>query len=335
MVSLRFSLIKHKDAYCHFLIFSRCNPLSGKSVDMKKRNLLHDPAILAKPGKKIKVSDFDPAYKGILNGKDEGVKLLEENVNELIELQDKQYAHNRFAVLLIFQAMDAAGKDGTIKHVMSGLNPQGCEVYSFKTPSATELDHDYIWRTYKCLPERGRFGIFNRSYYEEVLVVKVHPEFLMAQNLPGIKNVDAVDKSFWENRYRQINDLEKYLTENGTVILKFFLNVSKKEQKERFLERIEDPSKNWKFSSNDVKERAHWDDYMDAYSDMLTATSTEYAPWFVIPADRKWFMRYAVSNIIINRLKELKVDYPVLPEAEKAKLKDARKMLLDEDDKDK
>lgn len=302
---------------------------------MKKKNLLHDPAILAKPGKKIRVSDFNPSYKGILNGKDEGVKLLEENVNELIELQDKLYAHNRYAVLLIFQAMDAAGKDGTIKHVMSGLNPQGCEVYSFKTPSATELDHDYIWRTYKCLPERGRFGIFNRSYYEEVLVVKVHPEYLLAQNLPGIKTVDAVDNDFWENRYRQINDLEKHLTENGTIILKFFLNVSKEEQKKRFLERIEDPAKNWKFSSNDVKERAHWEDYMDAYSDMLTATSTEHAPWFVIPADRKWYMRYAVSNIIINRLKELKVDYPVLPEDEKARLKDARKMLLDEKSGDK
>jgi PPK2 family polyphosphate:nucleotide phosphotransferase len=302
---------------------------------MKKKNLLHDPAILAKPGKKIRVSDFNPSYKGILNGKDEGVKLLEENVSELIELQDKLYAHNRYAVLLIFQAMDAAGKDGTIKHVMSGLNPQGCEVYSFKTPSATELDHDYIWRTYKCLPERGRFGIFNRSYYEEVLVVKVHPEYLLAQNLPGIKTVDAVDNDFWENRYRQINDLEKHLTENGTIILKFFLNVSKEEQKKRFLERIEDPAKNWKFSSNDVKERAHWEDYMDAYSDMLTATSTEHAPWFVIPADRKWYMRYAVSNIIINRLKELKVDYPVLPEDEKARLKDARKMLLDEKSGDK
>lgn len=302
---------------------------------MKKKNLLHDPAILAKPGKKIRVSDFNPSYKGILNGKDEGVKLLEENVNELIELQDKLYAHNRYAVLLIFQAMDAAGKDGTIKHVMSGLNPQGCEVYSFKTPSATELDHDYIWRTYKCLPERGRFGIFNRSYYEEVLVVKVHPEYLLAQNLPGIKTVDAVDNDFWENRYRQINDLEKHLTENGTIILKFFLNVSKEEQKKRFLERIEDPAKNWKFSSNDVKERAHWEDYMDAYSDMLTATSTEHAPWFVIPADRKWYMRYAVSNIIINRLKELKVEYPVLPEDEKARLKDARKMLLDEKSGDK
>lgn len=297
---------------------------------MKKKNLLHDPAILAKPGKKIRVSDFDPTYKGILNGKDEGVKLLEENVNELIGLQDKLYAHNRYAVLLIFQAMDAAGKDGTIKHVMSGLNPQGCEVYSFKTPSATELDHDYIWRTYKCLPERGRFGIFNRSYYEEVLVVKVHPEYLLAQNLPGIKTVDAVDKDFWENRYRQINDLEKHLTENGTIILKFFLNVSKEEQKKRFLERIEDPAKNWKFSSGDVKERAHWEDYMDAYSDMLTATSTEHAPWFVIPADRKWYMRYAVSNIIINRLKELKVEYPVLPEVEKARLKDAKKMLMEE-----
>lgn len=297
---------------------------------MNKKNLLHDPAILAKPGKKIKVSDFNPSYKGIINGKEDGVKLLEENVVQMRDLQSKLYAHNHFAILLIFQAMDAAGKDGTIKHVMSGLNPQGCQVYSFKTPSTEELDHDYIWRTYKCLPERGNFGIFNRSYYEEVLVVKVHPEFILGQHLPGITSIDTIDGEFWDKRYRQINAMEKHLAENGTIILKFFLNVSKEEQKKRFLERIDDPAKNWKFSSNDVKERRHWDDYMKAYSEMLTATSTENAPWFVIPADRKWFMRYAVSNIIINRLKELNAHYPVLPDIEKAKLEEAKQMLMGE-----
>ncbi len=294
------------------------------------RNLLKVKDVLAVPGKKISVSDYNPSYKGILNGKGDGVKLLQENVEQLIELQAKLYSDNRYSVLLIFQAMDAAGKDGTIKHVMSGLNPQGCEVYSFKAPSTNELEHDYMWRTNKCMPQRGRFGIFNRSYYEEVLVVKVHPEFLLAQNLPDIKSVDDVDNNFWENRYRQINDLEKHLVENGTIVLKFFLNVSKEEQKERFLERIDDPSKNWKFSSSDVKERGYWDDYMKAYGDMLTATSTKHAPWYVIPADRKWYMRYAVSNIIIHRLKELNLNYPKLPAAEKAKLKEAKEMLMGE-----
>lgn len=298
------------------------------------KNLLIDTAILVKPGKKVKVSDFDPSYKGIINGKEDGVKLLEENRMQMIALQDKLYAHNRFAVLLIFQAMDAAGKDGTIKHVMSGLNPQGCEVFSFKSPSTQELEHDYIWRTYKCLPERGRFGIFNRSYYEEVLVVKVHPEFLVQQQLPGITdaNADDLKKGFWSDRYRQINDLERHLTENGTIVLKFFLNVSKEEQKKRFLDRINDPARNWKFSSADVQERQHWDEYMKAYGDMLSETSTDYAPWYVIPADKKWFMRYAVSNIIINRLKSLNLDYPVLPENEKVRLEEAKQMLMDEKD---
>ncbi len=297
---------------------------------MNMKNLLHDPDILAKPGKKIKVSDFDPSYKGIINGKEDGVKLLEENIELMRDLQTKLYAHNRYSILLIFQAMDAAGKDGTIKHVMSGINPQGCHVYSFKTPSTEELEHDFIWRTYKCLPERGHFNIFNRSYYEEVLVVKVHPEYILRQNLPGIKTTEKINEDFWEKRYRQIIDMEQHLTENGTIILKFFLNVSKEEQKKRFLDRIDDPAKNWKFSSADVSERQHWDKYMKAYSEMLSETSTEHAPWYVIPADRKWFMRYAVSNIIINRLKELNAHYPVLPDSEKAKLEEAKKMLMNE-----
>lgn len=299
-----------------------------------KSNLISDPKIKAEPGKKHNVKDFDTDYTAHLGNKEQGVSLLEGNVKQLIELQEKLYGHNRHSILLIFQAMDAAGKDGTIKHVMSGLNPQGCEVYSFKTPSTVELDHDYIWRTYKCLPERGRFGIFNRSYYEEVLVVKVHPQFLLAQNLPDVNNVDSIDSEFWERRYRQINDMERHLVENGVVILKFFLNVSKKEQKKRFLDRIEDPTKNWKFSSADVKERQYWDDYMKAYSDMITATSTKYAPWFVIPADHKWFMRFAVSNIIINSLKNLEIDFPTMPASEKEELEKSKQMLLNENDTD-
>lgn len=297
-----------------------------------KTNLITDPKIIAEPDKKHKVKDFDPDYTAHLGNKEQGVALLEDNVKQLIEMQEKLYGHNRHSILLIFQAMDAAGKDGTIKHVMSGLNPQGCEVYSFKTPSTVELDHDYIWRTYKCLPERGRFGIFNRSYYEEVLVVKVHPQFLLAQNLPDIISVDSIDNEFWERRYRQINDMERHLVENGVVILKFFLNVSKEEQKKRFLDRIEDPTKNWKFSSADVKERQYWDDYMSAYSDMLTATSTRFAPWYVIPADHKWFMRYAVSNIVINKLKSLNIDFPTMPVSEKEELEKSKQMLMDESD---
>jgi PPK2 family polyphosphate:nucleotide phosphotransferase len=294
------------------------------------KNFLYDKAFLVEPGKKVKVSDFDPTYKASLSDKNQGKELMEENIKQLIELQDKFYAHNRFSVLLIFQAMDAAGKDGTIKHVMSGLNPQGCQVYSFKTPSATELDHDFLWRINNCLPERGRIGIFNRSHYEEVLVVKVHPEFLFNQQLPGIKTMSDVTPEFWLNRYRQINDMERHLTENGTIVIKFFLNVSEEEQKNRFIDRIEDPASNWKFSMNDVKERMHWDSYMEAYSEMLSHTSTVYAPWYVIPADRKWFMRYAVSNIIINRLKELPLAYPELNEKEKALLSEAKKMLIQE-----
>lgn len=295
-----------------------------------KRDLLTDKKLVATAGKKHKVSDFDTEYTGHLDEKEQGVNLLEENITELIDLQEKLYADNRQAVLLIFQAMDAAGKDGTIKHVMSGLNPQGCEVYSFKSPSVQELDHDYLWRTYKNMPERGRIGIFNRSYYEEVLIVKVHPEYLMAQNLPGIHSIDQVGDSFWQMRYRQINDMERHLVENGTLILKFFLNVSKEEQKKRFISRIDDPSKNWKFSSGDVNERRYWDQYMQAYNDMLTATSTEYAPWYVIPADKKWFMRYAVSNIIINSLKKLDLQFPSLPKAEKDQLEKAKRMLESE-----
>lgn len=290
----------------------------------------NNPAVLATPGKKHLVSDFDSGFTGNIAGKKEAAELLKSNVKQLIDIQERLYADNSYSVLIIFQAMDAAGKDGTIKHVMSGLNPQGTQVFSFKAPSMLELDHDYFWRTYRCMPQRGNFGIFNRSYYEEVLVVKVHPQFLMNQRLPGIKKTEDVTSSFWTNRYRQINDIERHLTENGTIVLKFFLNVSKDEQKKRFLKRIEDPSRNWKFSAADIKERQHWDAYMQAYSDMLTHTSTEVAPWYVIPADHKWFMRYAVSNIIINRLKTIDLQFPTLPEPEQKRLAEAQKELNQE-----
>ena len=283
----------------------------------------------AKPGEIHRVSDFDPEFTANL-GKKEAEKLLEANIKDMIELQGKLYAHNRYAVLLVFQAMDAAGKDGTIKHVMSGLNPQGTQVFSFKSPSDLELDHDYFWRTYRCMPQRGNFGIFNRSYYEEVLIVRVHPEFLLRQRLPDVQSLSDVNNDFWMRRYRQINDLEQHLVENGTIVIKFFLNVSKEQQKRRFLKRIEDPSRNWKFSSSDVKERHHWETYMQAYSDLLSNTSTDLAPWYVIPADNKWFMRYAVSEIVVNRLRGLPLSFPNLPQDELNKLDEARLQLENE-----
>ncbi len=289
--------------------------------------MIHE--VTAKPGHKHRISDFDTEYTASLKKK-EATQLLEDNVKAMIEIQDKLYADNRYAVLLVFQAMDAAGKDGTIKHVMSGLNPQGTQVFSFKSPSELELDHDYFWRTYRCLPQRGNFGIFNRSYYEEVLIVRVHPEYLLRQRLPGVNNISDAGPDFWKNRYRQINDIERHLSENGTIVLKFFLNVSKEQQKRRFLKRIEDSSRNWKFSAADVKERQHWDEYMEAYSEMLTHTSTEVAPWYVIPADNKWFMRYAVSEIIVQRLKKLDLSYPDLPESEMSRLHEARILLENE-----
>ncbi len=289
--------------------------------------MIHE--VTAKPGQKHLISDFDSEYTASLK-KTEATQLLEDNVKAMIEIQDKLYADNRYAVLLVFQVMDAAGKDGTIKHVMSGLNPQGTQVFSFKSPSELELDHDYFWRTYRCLPQRGNFGIFNRSYYEEVLIVRVHPEYLLRQRLPGVNNISDAGPDFWKNRYRQINDIERHLSENGTIVLKFFLNVSKEQQKRRFLKRIEDSSRNWKFSAADVKERQHWDEYMEAYSEMLTHTSTEVAPWYVIPADNKWFMRYAVSEIIVQRLKKLDLSYPDLPESEMSRLHEARTLLENE-----
>lgn len=296
---------------------------------MKKSTL---NKLTARPGAKNQVSKFETTYTGNLTKADANA-LLQERISHLGELQSKLYAHDRYAVLIIFQAMDGAGKDGTIKHVMSGINPQGCQVYSFKQPSAEELDHDYLWRIYKSLPERGRIGIFNRSHYEEVLVTRVHPEIVLNQKLPQITKPDDITDKFWNQRYRQINDFERHLTENGVVILKFFLNISYMEQEKRFLSRLDDESKNWKFSASDMKERTFWDDYMSAYSEMLTHTSTEYAPWYVIPADKKWFMRYAVADILCHRLGELNLHYPVLTEKQLLDIENARKVYSKEIDK--
>jgi PPK2 family polyphosphate:nucleotide phosphotransferase len=276
------------------------------------------------PGKKFLLSQCDPADTAGLSMEGKEAKaLLRRGVDLLADLQGKLYAQDRWGVLLVFQAMDAAGKDGTIKHVMSGVNPQGVQVYSFKSPSSEELDHDFLWRTMKSVPERGRIGIFNRSYYEEVLVVRVHPEFLEAQKLPP----SLVTKKIFKERYEDINAFERYLSRNGYVILKFFLNVSKKEQKKRFLERLDMPDKNWKFSINDAKERGFWDDYMTAYEDMIRATSTEWAPWHVIPADNKWFTRLAVAATVIRALEKLDLAYPKVDKAKRRELAEVRKAL--------
>lgn len=289
-----------------------------------KKDILKD--LLAKPGKKQLVSDFDSSFTGDLS-KQDAKEQLAKDIEKLSELQSMLYAQDRYSILIIFQAMDAAGKDGTIKHVMSGINPQGCQVYSFKQPSAEELDHDYLWRINRSLPERGRIGIFNRSHYEDVLIAKVHPEIILPNKLPGVETVNDIDPDFWKRRYRQINDFERYLTENETIVLKFFLNVSKAEQKNRFMERLDDASKNWKFSSADIKERQFWEDYMNAYADVLTETSTELAPWYIIPADNKWFMRYAVGRIICDRMQQLDLHYPKLSKEGLEKLEECKKSV--------
>ena len=278
---------------------------------------------LAKPNSKISLKKHSTKDTSSIKSKDEGKSLLEKNVEKMVELQNKLYASDKYSVLLIFQAMDAAGKDSTIKHVMSGLNPQGTQVYSFKQPSKEEMDHGYLWRIYKSLPERGRIGIFNRSHYEEVLVVKVH-DLLKYQRIPE----ELVDHKIWKKRYEQINNFENYLYENGTIVLKFFLHVSKEEQKERFLSRINDQSKNWKFSAADIEERKHWDKYQTAYEEAISATSKKHAPWYIIPADKKWFMRLLVSEIIVETLNKLKLSYPELSKEQLAELQKCKESLL-------
>jgi len=278
-------------------------------------------------GSKVNLKAHPTDFTDGFTDKKEAVKDLEKNVTRLAELQDRLYAQNVHALLIIFQAMDAAGKDGAIKHVMSGVNPQGCQVTSFKAPSAEELDHDFLWRCQKALPERGRIGIFNRSHYEEVLVVRVHPGILQSQALPDrIKN----DKNIWKKRFKQIRDWEDHLAENGAHVLKFFLNVSREEQKKRFLERIDMHEKNWKFSASDAKERAFWDEYMKAYKEAMEATSTERSPWYIIPADKKWFTRLAVSEIIVQKMDSLDLHYPEVTEVHRAELVEAKKLLESE-----
>jgi len=276
--------------------------------------------------KRFNSKEHDPEFSGNFN-KNEAVELLNELSAEMNTLQEQMYAQNKHSLLIIFQAMDAAGKDSAIKYTMSGLNPQGCQVYSFKQPSQEELDHDFIWRHYKALPERGRIGIHNRSHYENVLVCKVHPEYILNE---GFVVAESIGTDFWNERYESIRNFEKHISSNGTVIIKFFLNVSKKEQKKRFLERIEQPNKNWKFSSADIDERALWDDYMKVYEDAINATSEDHAPWYIIPADKKWFTRIAISKIIIDTFKSMKLKQPELSDSEKLTLEDCRNRLLNE-----
>jgi len=288
----------------------------GKGDDLAKAFRVTD-------GKQFRLKDWDPGDTRGFKSREKAQEALTQGIARLREDQDKLYAQDRWALLLIFQAMDAAGKDSTIKHVMSGVNPQGCQVSSFKAPSAEELDHDFMWRTTRRLPERGQIGIFNRSYYEEVLVVRVHPEILAKQRLPE----KLVTKDIWKERYEGINAFERYLTRNGTIIRKFFLHVSKEEQKQRFLDRLAEPEKNWKFSLQDVIEREHWDAYMQAYEDMIRSTSTEAAPWYVVPADHKWFTRVVVAEVIADTLESLNLTYPKVDAEKKKELETARTLL--------
>jgi PPK2 family polyphosphate:nucleotide phosphotransferase len=275
-------------------------------------------------GKHFRLKDFDPADTGHWRSKENAAEALQQGILRTAELQDKLYAQNSWALLLIFQAMDAAGKDGIIKHVMSGINPQGCQVYSFKQPSDVELQHDFLWRTTRDMPERGHIGIFNRSYYEEVLVVRVHPEILRSQKTPP----SLVGKNVWDERFEDIRGFERHMARSGTVIRKFFLHVSKKEQKRRFLQRLDEPQKNWKFSAADIHERKYWDDYQKAYEEMIGNTTTEHAPWYVVPADNKWFTRLVVSTVLIETLESLDLAYPKVDEAKLKELEAAKKILI-------
>jgi PPK2 family polyphosphate:nucleotide phosphotransferase len=296
---------------------------------MKHKKLIEEASRLTEPfcitnGEKFRLKDCDPADTNGVKNKQHAQEVLDRRVGLLSRLQEKLYAQDRWALLLILQGMDAAGKDGVIEHVMSGVNPQGCDVWPFKTPSSEELNHDYLWRTHKCVPERGKISIFNRSYYEEVLVVRVHPDLLKVQKLPE----KLITKEVWHQRYEDIHAFERYLTRNGVVVRKFFLHLSKKEQKKRFLERLGDSKKNWKFSMSDVQERAFWDNYQDAYEKMIQATATKHAPWYVVPADNKWFTRLVVASAIIETLGGLDLAFPDVEKAKKKELEKVRASLL-------
>jgi PPK2 family polyphosphate:nucleotide phosphotransferase len=300
---------------------------------MKYRKQIKMAARLAEPycisnGDKFRLKDYDTSDTGDVKKIEQSQKIMDDRVGLLSNLQEKLYAQDRWALLLVIQAMDAAGKDGVIKHVMSGVNPQGCDVHSFKTPSTEELNHDYLWRAHTQVPERGMIGIFNRSYYEEVLVVRVHPTILEAQKLPD----PLITKHIWDQRYEDINAFEHYLTRNGVVIRKFFLHLSKKEQKKRFLERLEDSKKNWKFSMADVTERGYWKDYQEAYEEMIQKTATKHAPWYVVPADNKWYTQLIVASAIISTLEELDLSFPDVDKGKKKELESVRESLLHEKD---
>jgi len=306
--------------FCIFA-FSK-NKITLAMTDIKDYRVPHN--------KSIRLSDYDTYDTGTFKKKADAELFLAETIQELRVLQDVLYAHNRYAILLVFQAMDAAGKDGAIKHVMSGVNPQGCQVFSFKQPSSEELEHDYLWRCYKALPERGRIGIFNRSYYEEVLVTRVHPEYILKQRLPSVYSVADINEDFWKNRFTQINNFENKLSDSGTVIIKFFLNVSKDEQKRRFLRRIDRSDKNWKFSSADVSERKRWDDYMKYYEDTFNHTSSKVAPWYIVPADKKWYSQALIAKIIVETMGKLNLHYPIVSDAKRQELLKIRQELVSE-----
>jgi PPK2 family polyphosphate:nucleotide phosphotransferase len=298
---------------------------------MKTKEIIEKARRLSRPfrvtnGNKFRLKDADPGdtLKFTSEDKPRAKEALAIGIEALTQMQEKLYAEDKWAVLLIFQAMDAAGKDGAIKHVMSGVNPQGCQVFSFKSPSAEDLDHDYMWRCSKCLPNRGNIGIFNRSYYEETLVVRVHPEYLKKQKLPG----KLVGKNIWQDRFRDICNFEHYLSKNGISVCKFFLHISKKEQKRRFLERLQTPEKNWKFSSADINERRFWDDYQNAYEDMIRNTATKHAPWYVVPADNKWFTRVVVAAAVIDTMASLNLAYPKVGQDKLKELAAAKRALL-------
>ncbi len=279
---------------------------------------------------KLNLKNYATSYQGNELDKKEAENLLEQGRKHLAELQDMLYADNRYSVLIILQAMDAAGKDGAVKHIMSGVNPQGVKVYSFKAPSSHELDHNYLWRHMQALPARGEIAIHNRSHYENVLVTRVHPHYILKENIPGIDSLEKIDDAFWQRRFKQIRRFEKNLVENGTLVFKFFLHLSKDEQKERFLERIDNSSKNWKFSLSDIQERQHWERYQEVYAEAIAQTSTEQAPWFVVPADNKWFTRLAIASIIYRQFKKLDLRYPQVSDAQRAELQKVRTQLLEE-----
>jgi PPK2 family polyphosphate:nucleotide phosphotransferase len=304
-----------------FLHYNLCISMKPDKYLKQARNIAEQYRI--SQGKKFRLKRCDPNDTHPIKSKDQAAKLLEHGSALLCDMQAKLFAQDKWALLVIFQAMDAAGKDGAIKHVMSGINPQGCDVTAFKVPSPEELDHDYLWRAHKALPERGKIGIFNRSYYEEVLVVRVHRGLLQPERLPE----KLVHKGMWEQRYREINHFERYLTDNGVVIRKFFLHLSKEEQKKRFLSRLEDPQKNWKFSMADIKERGYWDKYQETYEEMIQETASKQAPWYVVPADNKWFTRLVISAAIVETLDSLKLDYPTVDKAKKKELAKVREQL--------